>query len=99
MYFLIPESGQDIEINLYGIDGGEHTSDFFAKHLCDGKNVYPLNDEERAKYSSFAEYAVSDEENAEHILSAAEDIQNAIDEYVLLKIYGYDINGLEKYVV
>jgi hypothetical protein len=68
---------RNAEICIYGISGEEETEKFLTKFFAD-KGLYLLSEEEKKKYNTDAEYAVS-KESYEALAQNIERIQAALD--------------------
>lgn len=77
MNIFIIEMNREAEIHIYGIDNNDHTKDFMEKFFK-GEGLQILSPEEREKYSTECEYAIS-KKNFEIIAQQIEYIQKAID--------------------
>ena len=79
MKVFIREYCRDVIIRINGIDGEEHTKDFFAKYLCGVNGVYETTDEERTEYSTEAEYTIEKGEYYDFFIQHIDNIQKGID--------------------
>lgn len=68
---------REAEICIYGVSGEEATETFLVRFFSD-KGLYKLTDEEKKKYNTEAEYAVS-KDSYEALAQNIERIQTALD--------------------
>lgn len=80
MKVFIKEYCRDVIIRIYGIDGDEHTKEFFEKYMSDIDGVYETTDEERKLYCSEAEYTITKAEYYNFFAQQIDNIQKGIDE-------------------
>ena len=100
MKILVTELEKDIEINIYGIDGDDHTKEFFEMYLFDNTTpLYIPSEDVLKKYNSEAEFAVDEESEIRLLAEEIPDIQLAIDDYALIEENGQKTTDLRKYIV
>ena len=58
MKVFIKEYCRDVTIRIFGMDGEEHTKDFFEKYFYDVIGVEIMTDEERSEFLSEAEFSI-----------------------------------------
>lgn len=79
MKVFIREYCRDAEVTIYGIDGEDHTKDFFEKYFLGCRDVYRTTEEERTEYHSKAEFTVVKADHFNYFAENLGKIQNAID--------------------
>lgn len=57
MRVFIIDDNTEADLFIYGVDGGEHTEQFFIQHFSD-KGVKFLTEEEKKKYNTSADYGI-----------------------------------------
>lgn len=77
MKLFIIDENTEAELFIYGVDGNDHTEEFFVLYFSD-KGVKNLSDEEKAKYNTTADYAIKNI-CYEALARIIEDIQETID--------------------
>ncbi len=58
MKIFVREYCRDVTVRIYGIDGDEHTKEFFEKYFSDVKGIYETTDEKREDYNTEAVYTI-----------------------------------------
>lgn len=79
MRVFIKEYCRDVTVRIYGIDGEEHTKDFFDRYFYNVKGVSMLSEAEKSEYRSEADYAIEKGEYFECLAQHIGAIQTAID--------------------
>ncbi len=77
MKIYIIDENTEAEVYIYGIDGEEHTEQFFYKYFS-RKGIQILSDEEKEVYNTSADYALS-QISCTALDSVLETIQKTID--------------------
>lgn len=90
MKVFIKEYCRDVTIRIFGIDGEEHTKDFFEKYFYDVIGVEIMTDEERSEFLSEAEFSIEKAAQFEFFAQHIGAIQTAIDYAAVAHIYGKD---------
>lgn len=90
MKVFIKEYCRDVTIRIFGIDGEEHTKDFFEKYLYNVIGVDIMTDDERTEYLSEAEFFIEKAAHFEFLAQHIGAIQTAIDYAAVAHIYGRD---------
>lgn len=78
MRIYIIDDNTEAELSIYGVDGNEHTEQFFITHFT-GKGIKFLTNEEKAKYNTAADCAISNI-CYEVLGTVIADLQKAIDD-------------------
>lgn len=79
MKVFIRECCRDAVVKIYGIDGEEHTKEFFEKFFLGCAGVYRTTEEEHTEYLSEAEFTVVKAGDFEYFAKNLGKLQNAID--------------------
>lgn len=80
MKIFVREYCRDVTVRIYGIDGDEHTKEFFKKYFSDVKGIYETTDEEREDYNTEAVYTIVKADYYNFLAQQIESIQKGIDE-------------------
>ncbi len=80
MKIFVREYCRDVTVRIYGIDGDEHTKEFFEKYFSDVKGIYETTDEEREDYNTEAVYTIVKADYYNFLAQQIESIQKGIDE-------------------
>ena len=99
MKILVPETGEEVDIYIYGVDGDEHTRDFFEKYFLDDETICEFEDYFLKLLKTDADFVVDSDETMKELKEMAVMVQSAIDDYVLLRDEGCDMTGLDDYIV
>ena len=92
MKVFIREYCRDVIVRIYGMDGDEHTKEFFEKYLSTVDGVHETTDEEHEEYRSDAVYTIEKAEHYNFLAQQIENIQRGIDEAAEAAAVGKDIN-------
>lgn len=92
MKVYIKEYRRDVTVRIYGIDGQEHTKEFFDRYLYNVEGVDFVSDKEREAYRSEAEYSISKGEYFQYLAENIEKIQQAIDTAAVAIINGKSVS-------
>lgn len=57
MKIYIIDDNTEAEMNIYGVDGEEHTEQFFIRHFSN-KGIKYLSEEEKERYKTSADYGI-----------------------------------------
>ncbi len=90
MKVFIKEYCRDVTIRIFGMDGEEHTKDFFEKYFYDVIGVEIMTDEECSEFLSEAEFSIEKAAQFEFFAQHIGAIQAAIDCAAVAHIYGKD---------
>lgn len=74
--FIIGEN-TEAEMSIYGVDGNDHTEEFFILYFS-GMGAARLSDEEKKKYNTEADYAITNR-CLDCLAENIEKIQKSID--------------------
>lgn len=77
MRIFIIDENTEAELFIYGIDGNDHTEQFFVTHFT-GRGIKILTDEEKKKYNTEADYAIKNT-CCEALAQIIERLQESID--------------------
>ncbi len=103
MKVFLKEYCRDVIIRIYGIDGDEHTREFFEKYLTSVDGVYETTEAERAEYRTKGVFTITKAEYFNFLAQQIGNIQQGIDEVAdeLMRgktISDYTFNGVN-YVI
>lgn len=93
MRVLIRDMFKTVGINIYGLDGNEHTDEFFEKYLSRSERIHRTPDDERELYQSDAEWTIESIEDFNEFKRSIYGIQRAIDEIRTKLIDGDNIEN------
>lgn len=79
MKIFIREYCRDSVVKIYGIDGEEHTKDFFEKYFLGCQGVYRTTEEEHTEYLSEAEFTIVKADDFNFFAKNLGKLQNAIN--------------------
>lgn len=79
MKVFIRECCRDAVVKIYGIDGEEHTKEFFEKFFLGCADVYRTTEEEHTEYHSEAEFTVVKAGDFDCFAKNLGKLQNTID--------------------
>lgn len=77
MKLFIIDDNTEAELFIYGVDGNDHTEEFFVLYFS-GRGAARLSDEEKGKYNTTADYAITNGSCA-CLAENIEKIQKSID--------------------
>lgn len=79
MKLFVQEYHRDAEVYVYGIDGDDHTEDFFDKYFSDCKEIRRTTAREKGKFGSNAPYLIRTIGEYELLANTLTVIQSALD--------------------
>lgn len=92
MKVFIREYCRDVNIRIYGIDGEEHTKEFFETYFRETIGVYTTTEEEHEHFGSEAEYTIEKADDYNMFAGQINNIQKAIDEIADSILSGKEID-------
>lgn len=87
MKIYVEKMNRTLELGLYGINGEESTEEYLLENYSEyTKTFHRLTEEEKARYNTAADYAVSNGMRFNRLVAALNQAQEAIDRIARLII-------------